>query len=129
MVKCTKGQIRKLKTALRRKIPAAQRERIQMVLLRESGMTQPAIAADPVLAAIIEPTLRVLEAARAQLLFYDRAVIQRARRDETARQLRNERTTTDWVTGLGQQGRSAASAARSGRSVLRGCRQGKLASK
>src|SRR6516225_6041255 len=46
-----------------------------------------AIAADPVLAAIIEPTLRVLEAARAQLLFYDRAVIQRARRDETARQL------------------------------------------
>lgn len=46
-----------------------------------------AIAADPVLAAIIEPTLRVLEAARAQLLVYDRAVIQRARRDETARQL------------------------------------------
>ena len=44
MVKCTKKQIRKLKTALRRKIPAAQRERIQMVLLRESGMTQPAIA-------------------------------------------------------------------------------------
>src|SRR5260370_3808203 len=33
-----------LKTALRVKIPAAQRERIQMVLLRESGMTQPAIA-------------------------------------------------------------------------------------
>ena len=44
MVKCTKKQIRKLKTALRWKIPAAQRERIQMVLLRESGMTQPAIA-------------------------------------------------------------------------------------
>src|SRR5499433_3286397 len=34
-----------LKTALRWKIPAAQRQRIQMVLLRESGMTQPAIAA------------------------------------------------------------------------------------
>ena len=45
MVKCTKKQIRQLKTALRWKIPAAQRERIQMVLLRESGMTQPAIAA------------------------------------------------------------------------------------
>src|SRR5215469_9504903 len=38
-------QIRKLKTALHwKKVPTAQRERIQMVLLRESGMTQPAIA-------------------------------------------------------------------------------------
>ena len=45
MVKCTKSQIRKLKTALRWKLPAAQRERIQMVLLRESGMAQPPIAA------------------------------------------------------------------------------------
>ncbi len=45
MVKCTRRQIRELKTALRWKLPAAQRERIQMVLLRESGMTQPAIAA------------------------------------------------------------------------------------
>jgi transposase len=45
MVKCAKRQIREQKTALRWKIPAAQRERIQMVLLRESGMTQPAIAA------------------------------------------------------------------------------------
>ena len=45
MVKCTKRQIRKLKTALRWKIPAAQRQRIQMVLLRESDMTQSAIAA------------------------------------------------------------------------------------
>jgi transposase len=44
MVKCTKRQIQQLRTALRWKIPAAQRERIQMVLLRESGMTQPAIA-------------------------------------------------------------------------------------
>src|SRR5258708_10833116 len=44
MVKCTKRRIRELKTALRWKIPAAQRERIQMVLLRESGMAQPAIA-------------------------------------------------------------------------------------
>ena len=31
--------------------------------------------ANPALAAIVEPTLRVLEAARAQLLVYDRAVI------------------------------------------------------
>ena len=44
MVKCTKKQIRELKTALRWKIPETQRQRIQMVLLRESGMTQPAIA-------------------------------------------------------------------------------------
>src|SRR5262252_6195216 len=33
-----------------------------------------AIHANPALAAIVEPTLRVLEAARAQLLVYDRAV-------------------------------------------------------
>jgi transposase len=45
MVKCTKRQIRELKTALRWKIPAVERQRIQMVLLRESGVTQPAIAA------------------------------------------------------------------------------------
>ena len=45
MVKCSKAEVRRLKTALRWKIPVAQRQRIQMVLLRESGMTQPAIAA------------------------------------------------------------------------------------
>ena len=45
MVKCSKAQIRQLKTALRWEIPAAQRQRIQMVLLRESRMAQPAIAA------------------------------------------------------------------------------------
>jgi transposase len=45
MVKCTKRQIRQLKTALHWKVPQQQRERIQMVLLREGGMTQPAIAA------------------------------------------------------------------------------------
>ena len=45
MVKCTKGQVRRLKTALRWKIPPEQRQRIQMVLLRESGMAQPLIAA------------------------------------------------------------------------------------
>src|SRR6202162_5711785 len=44
MVKCSKRQVRQLKTALRGRIPAEQRQRIQMVLLRESGMTQPAIA-------------------------------------------------------------------------------------
>jgi transposase len=44
MVKCTKGQVRRLKTALRWKIPPEQRQRIQMVLLRESGLTQPLIA-------------------------------------------------------------------------------------
>lgn len=45
MVKCTKREIRRLRTALCWKLPVAQRERIRMVLLRESGMTQPAIAA------------------------------------------------------------------------------------
>ena len=45
MVKCSKAEMRQLKIALRWKIPAAQRQRIQMVLLRESGMAQPAIAA------------------------------------------------------------------------------------
>src|ERR1700676_1810552 len=44
MVKCTKKQTRRLKTALRWKGHPEQRRRIQMVLLRESGMTQPAIA-------------------------------------------------------------------------------------
>src|SRR5207249_2393687 len=45
MAKCSKAEVRRLRTALRWKIPAAQRQRIQMVLLREAGMTQPAIAA------------------------------------------------------------------------------------
>ena len=45
MVKCTRQQVQRLKTALRWKIRSAQRQRIQMVLLRESGMTQPLIAA------------------------------------------------------------------------------------
>jgi hypothetical protein len=44
MVKCTKRQIRQLKAALHWKMPEAQRLRIQMILLRESGMAQPAIA-------------------------------------------------------------------------------------
>ena len=45
MVKCSKAEVRRLRTALRWKMPAVQRQRIQMVLLRESGITQPAIAA------------------------------------------------------------------------------------
>jgi transposase len=44
MVKCTKRQVRRLKTALRWKGDPKRRQRIQMVLLRESGMSQPAIA-------------------------------------------------------------------------------------
>jgi transposase len=45
MVKCTKRQIRQLKTALHWNIPDLQRQRIRMVLLREGNMTQPGIAA------------------------------------------------------------------------------------
>src|SRR5260370_9071091 len=44
MVKCAKGKVRRLKTALRWKGDPQRRQRIQMVLLRESEMTQPAIA-------------------------------------------------------------------------------------
>ena len=45
MVKCSKQQVRQLKTALHWKIPELQRQRIRMVLLREQGLVQPAIAA------------------------------------------------------------------------------------
>jgi transposase len=51
------------------------------------GRVRAAIDGDPILGAIIEPMLRVLEAMRAQLLVYNKAVIQRARGDDTARQL------------------------------------------
>ena len=44
MVKCSKAEVRLLQTALRWKMPPEQRQRIQMVLLRESGLAQPAIA-------------------------------------------------------------------------------------
>jgi transposase len=44
MVKCNRGQVRLLKRALRRAKAPLLRQRIQMVLLREAGMTQPAIA-------------------------------------------------------------------------------------
>ena len=39
-----RGQVRRLKTALRWKGDPKRRQRIQLVLLRESGMSQPAIA-------------------------------------------------------------------------------------
>ena len=46
MVKCRQSRDASAEDcAALKKIPAAQRQRIQMVLLRESGMTQPAIAA------------------------------------------------------------------------------------
>src|SRR5439155_26218857 len=45
MAKSSKAVMRRLKTALRWKRTAAQRQRIQMVLSRESGMTRQAIAA------------------------------------------------------------------------------------
>ena len=45
MAKCTKSQVRRLRTALHWKGDPARRQRIQMVLLREGGMTQPSIAA------------------------------------------------------------------------------------
>lgn len=45
MIKCSNKQRRELKTALKMwKLPPVQRERVQMVLLRETGMTQPQIA-------------------------------------------------------------------------------------
>ena len=44
MVKCNKGQLRRMKRALRGRRHPAMRQRIQMVLLRESGISQPAIA-------------------------------------------------------------------------------------
>ena len=45
MVKCTEGEVRWLKQCCDGKYRSKQRQRIQMVLLRESGMTQPSIAA------------------------------------------------------------------------------------
>ena len=45
MIKCNKGEVRRLKKALRWKnIPEKQRQRLRMVLLREEGLAQPAIA-------------------------------------------------------------------------------------
>src|SRR6266480_4781650 len=44
MVKCNKDQVTRLQRALKREKNPTMRQRIQMVLLRENGMTQPAIA-------------------------------------------------------------------------------------
>ena len=44
MVKCKKDQIERLKKALKRENDPVVRQRIQMVLLREDGKTQPQIA-------------------------------------------------------------------------------------
>jgi transposase len=44
MVKCNADQVRRLQRALKREKNPKLRQRIQMVLLRESGMTQPEIA-------------------------------------------------------------------------------------
>jgi len=44
MVKCTKDQVQRLQRALKREKDPRLRQRIQMVLLREDGKTQPKIA-------------------------------------------------------------------------------------
>jgi transposase len=44
MVKCSKDQVERLQKALKREKNSTSRQRIQMVLLREDGMTQPKIA-------------------------------------------------------------------------------------
>jgi transposase len=44
MVKCNRDQVERLKKALKREKESAVRQRIQMVLLREDGQTQPEIA-------------------------------------------------------------------------------------
>jgi transposase len=44
MVKCNKDQVERLKKALKRETDPGVRQRIQMVLLREDGKTQPQIA-------------------------------------------------------------------------------------
>src|ERR1700730_10685485 len=41
MVKCNSDQLMRLKRALKRETNPTTRQRIQMVLLRENGMTQP----------------------------------------------------------------------------------------
>jgi hypothetical protein len=41
MVKCNKDQVERLKKALKRETDPVVRQRIQMVLLREDGKTQP----------------------------------------------------------------------------------------
>jgi DNA-directed RNA polymerase specialized sigma subunit len=75
MVKYTKRQIRELKTALRWKLPAAQRQRIQMVLLREGDLTQMAIA------TAMGVSLSTVNRAH---MAYDQGGIRRSSRDRLA---------------------------------------------
>ena len=44
MVKCSQDQVKRLKKALQREKDPVVRQRIQMILLREDGKTQPDIA-------------------------------------------------------------------------------------
>jgi len=44
MVKCNQDQVKRLKKALQREKDPIVRQRIQMILLREDGKTQPEIA-------------------------------------------------------------------------------------
>jgi len=44
MVKCSKDQVKRLKKALQREKDPIVRQRIQTILLREDGKTQPEIA-------------------------------------------------------------------------------------
>ena len=46
MVKCNRDQVKRLQKVLRREKDPSVRKRIQMVLLREDGKTQPKIAVD-----------------------------------------------------------------------------------
>ena len=86
-----------------------------------SARVRAAIDGHPVLGAIIEPTLQVLEATRAQLLVYDKAVIQRARSDDTARLLMSAPGVGVVCLGLydRRRGSSAVQAIVIGGSVLR----------
>ena len=91
MVKCTKGQIRRLKTALRWKGHPEQRQRIQMVLLRESGMTQPAIA------EAMGVSLSTVNRAH---MAYDHGGLKAPRRDRPYRLHRDARLGNDRLNNL-----------------------------
>jgi transposase len=73
---CVRGILKTFDRVLPKGLRSQFAERVRM-----------AIDGHPVLGAIIEPTLKVLEAMRVQLLVYDRAITRRARDDETGRQL------------------------------------------
>ena len=74
-----------------------------------------AIADDPLLAALIEPTLRSLEGTMEQLLVYDRAVMKQARADEIVRLLMTAPgvgpvVALGYVTGVEDPARVSSSA-------------------